>query len=239
MFLCREHERPENHGCPGSKSPKKVQAPKEGGGCSTSGGCPRCGGTEFSEGAWEGFEDMPLPNGQVDWETRYFWWFRSFDPMGFETIVKKDGDFFLRRVVGGKGPYCKRCGGGVRPLDFAKREVHYCGLDDLVCDVSDGLVAKDIGSFVVRDAGGRQVGLVTDALILRSVSSRMDVGGLRVRDLALEPLVTAGVEADLGEVLAKFEKSPSGRVALVDGRGGIVGVVKEKNLRRFAMRPRD
>jgi len=154
-------------------------------------------------------------------------------PAPTEKIVKRGDGFYLRRTVGGKDIVCTKCGSSLRPYDCSRKEVHYCELEDMVSDVSDRLVEKNIGSLVVRDKIRGNMGLLTDALIFKAISSGMDVGKLRVKDLKLEPLVTAPMDIDLDEAMKLLKKSASSRILLMDDKGKIAGILKEKNLKRF------
>lgn len=223
-LFCEDHDLPEDHKCLHYKS-RGPLAPD---------GCPKCGSTDLSEDFTGAYEETMLDEKSLDWQTKFLWWFRSFDPIPYETIVKKGGSFFLRRASREKRVFCRRCGSGIRPYDFARKDVFYCRPDELVADASDRLVEKNIGSLVVHEKGGKNIGLLTDALILKAVTSGRELCEIRVKELELEPLVSAPRDADMKEVLKKFKESVSGRIALVDGAGRIVGILKEKNLRRFA-----
>lgn len=120
------------------------------------------------------------------------------------------------------------------PYDYARKKIVYCWLDEPVTEVAKRLVTENIGSLVVDDRNGKHVGMLTDAVIFNAISSCVDICDLQVKDLKLEPFVTAKMDADINEVMEKFKKTESGRIALLDDEGEIAGILKKKNLERFA-----
>lgn len=120
------------------------------------------------------------------------------------------------------------------PYDYARKKIVYCWLDEPVTEVAKRLVTENIGSLVVDDRNGKHVGMLTDAVIFKAISSSVDICDLQVKDLKLEPFVTAKMDADINEVMEKFKKTESGRIALLDDEGEIAGILKKKNLERFA-----
>jgi hypothetical protein len=231
LTFCEIHNLPEDHKCKGLK-PKSESMDSV-----TQEICPRCGSHNLAEGYWESYEYTPISNDKVDWGMRNLWWLGALDFFAFpsptERIVKRWDGFYLRRSIGGKDIYCRKCGSGLRPYDCSRKEVYYCELEDLVSDTSDWLVEKNIGSLVVRDKVGRNVGMLTDALILKAISSGTDIGKFKVKELNLEPFVTAPKDIGLEEAMEILKRSLSSRIALLDDKGKIAGILKEKNLKRF------
>ena len=122
-----------------------------------------------------------------------------------------------------------------KPYDYARKKVFYCWSDEPVRDVARRLVRENVGSMVVKDKSGKHVGMLTDSLIFESISAGLEMCDTRVRELDLEPLVTAPMSIDINEALQKFKKTRASRLALVNKKGVIVGILKEKNLKRFAL----
>lgn len=123
---------------------------------------------------------------------------------------------------------------GLTPYDYARKKVVYCWLDEPVNEAARRLAAENIGSMVVDDRKGRHVGMLTDFVIFTAISANADVSGMQVKDLKLEPLVTAPMDAEINDVMGLFDKTESGRIALVDEDGDIAGILKKKNLERFS-----
>ncbi|MFH1125609.1 MAG: CBS domain-containing protein [Candidatus Altiarchaeota archaeon] len=121
------------------------------------------------------------------------------------------------------------------PYDYARKKIVYCWLDESVNDAARRLALENIGSMVVDDRSGKHVGMLTDIVIFKAISTLADVCNMKVKDLKLEPLVTAKMNADVEEVMGKFEQTESSRIALLDDEGQIVGILKKKNLERFAI----
>ncbi|MBM3308776.1 MAG: CBS domain-containing protein [Candidatus Altiarchaeales archaeon] len=120
------------------------------------------------------------------------------------------------------------------PYDYARKKVVYCWLDEPVREVARRLVEENIGSMIVDNREGKHVGMITDIVIFNAISSYMDVCNLKVGDLKLESLVMASMNTSIDEVMDKFKKTGASRIALLDDDGQIAGVLKKKNLDRFA-----
>ena len=122
----------------------------------------------------------------------------------------------------------------LKPYDYARKKIVYCWLDEPLNEVAGRLAEENIGSIVVDDREGNHIGMLTDSMIFKTISIYTDISNLKIKDLKLERLVTAKIDADLGEITEKFRQITSGRIALVDNEGKIVGILKKKNLDRFA-----
>lgn len=122
----------------------------------------------------------------------------------------------------------------LKPYDYARKKVLYCWLAEPVTGVARRFVRENVGSMIVDDRNRKHVGMLTDSLIFGAISAGVEMGNITIRDLDLEPLVTVPMNIDIDEVLKKFKKTGASRIALVDDEGEIVGILKEKNLKRFA-----
>jgi predicted transcriptional regulator len=120
------------------------------------------------------------------------------------------------------------------PYDYARKKIVYCWLDENVTDISKRLTMENIGSMVVDDRNGKHIGMLTDLAIFKAISTCVDVCRLKVKDLKLEPFVTAPMDMDIEEVMEKFNQTGVTRIALLDDDGDIAGILKRKNLERFA-----
>jgi predicted transcriptional regulator len=123
---------------------------------------------------------------------------------------------------------------GLTPYDYARKKVVYCWLDEPVNEAARRLAAENIGSMVVDDRNGRHVGMLTDFVLFNALSGSGDVSCMQVKDLHLEPLLTAPMDAEINLIMGLFDKTESGRIALVDEDGEIAGILKKKNLLRFS-----
>ena len=121
------------------------------------------------------------------------------------------------------------------PYDYARKRVIYCWLEEPVSIVSKRFVEENVGSMIVDDEEGKHVGMLTDAVLFKAVSAGVDVSKMKVKGLKYEPLVTASIHADVDEVMGKFKDTLSERIALVDEENRIAGILKKKNIDRFAM----
>jgi predicted transcriptional regulator len=119
-----------------------------------------------------------------------------------------------------------------KPFNYARKRLMVCRLSDSLTSVAK-LFESDVGSALVKDAKGSYIGMITDSMIFKAIASGVNVTQLKVGDLKLEPLVTVGKNADIGEVLEAFKKTPSNRIAMVDSKGNVVAVLKKSVLERF------
>lgn len=122
-----------------------------------------------------------------------------------------------------------------KPYNYAKKRVRSCDANMPVSRVARMFADENMGSILVKDREGGYLGLLTDRVIFKAVASGADLAGKRAGDLSLEPIVRAPKDADFDEVSDDFKDSPSGRLALEDGKGRIVGVLKKKNIERFSI----
>ncbi|MDD5112096.1 MAG: CBS domain-containing protein [Candidatus Altiarchaeota archaeon] len=123
---------------------------------------------------------------------------------------------------------------GLTPYDYARKKVVYCWLDEPVSEAAKRMASENIGSLIVDDKGGKHVGMLTDVVLFTAISSCANICNMKVRDLSLEPLVSAPMKASIEEVMEKLDRTVSGRIALLDDDGEIAAVLKKKNLERFA-----
>jgi CBS domain-containing protein len=122
-----------------------------------------------------------------------------------------------------------------KPYAYARKTTAECRLDSPLAAVAKILIDEDIGSVLVKDSSGRYCGLLTDKLIFKAIAGQSALSHMVVGDLDLEPIVFASKNASMGEVMLKFMETPSNRLVMVDDHGKVVGVLKKKNLDRFAL----
>ncbi len=122
----------------------------------------------------------------------------------------------------------------MKPIDYAKHWIAVLSSDASVKSAVKLLRDENIGSILVKDCKGKPEGLLTDKVIFNAIAEDVDVSKKLVGDLRLEALVYIDKDADMEEVMGSFSKSPSGRLAMRDKHGNIVGILKRKNLERFS-----
>jgi predicted transcriptional regulator len=118
--------------------------------------------------------------------------------------------------------------------DYARKKVVYCWLDECVNDAAQRLAEENIGSMIADDRKGKHVGMLTDIILFKAISIGSELYDLKVKDLELEPFVTLKMDASVDEAMGLFNRTSASRIALVDGDGDIIGIIKRKNLERFA-----
>ncbi len=123
----------------------------------------------------------------------------------------------------------------MKPFNYAKHRITECGLDFTVKTATRLFVEENSGSLLVRDDEGGYVGMLTDKVIFRAVADGIDLLDKTLADIDLEPIVKIGKNADLDEVMEKFNESGSGRIVMVDINNRVVGVLKRKNIERFSV----
>ncbi len=122
----------------------------------------------------------------------------------------------------------------MKPFYYAKKRIVECSLNTSIKEVARMFRDENIGSVVVRDDANKKVGLMTDTVVYNAIIKGVNVLDKQVKDLKLEPLVFASKDADIDEVSERFRETDSGRLAMTDSEGNIVGILKEKNIRRFS-----
>ncbi len=120
-----------------------------------------------------------------------------------------------------------------KPFNYSRRKLVTCRMNDPLTLLARILVDNKAGSALVKDAKGEYSGMITDTMIFKAIASGVNVTMLKVGDLKMEPLVKVSKNADLGEVTELFKKSVTDRLAMVDSKGHIVGVLKKNVLERF------
>jgi Zn-dependent protease/CBS domain-containing protein len=90
------------------------------------------------------------------------------------------------------------------------------------------LIQTAQAAFPVVDAGGRSVGVIDRADILRSVEQKGD--DARVADVMVAPLPTVGCRATLVQAFMLMQHNPSASVGVTDTAGKLVGLVTNETL---------
>jgi predicted transcriptional regulator len=121
-----------------------------------------------------------------------------------------------------------------KPYDYARKRFFECSLNSTLADAAKTLADENIGSILVKGEGG-YVGMLTDSTIFRAIAEGRNTTTMQVKDLPLMPFVKLKKDADFDEVMDAFEKNKVNRIAMVDENGKIAGILKKKNIERFAL----
>jgi CBS domain-containing protein len=100
--------------------------------------------------------------------------------------------------------------------------------DESVVDAARRMAEHDVGALVVvEEAGGqvRPIGVVTDRDLVTRALVRGEPLASVVRDVMDAELVTAGVDDDVDEVLAKLRTHAVRRIPVVDRTGALQGIL--------------
>ncbi|MBU0762093.1 MAG: CBS domain-containing protein [Candidatus Altiarchaeota archaeon] len=122
----------------------------------------------------------------------------------------------------------------MKPFDYAKHWIAVLSLEASVKNAARLFRDENIGSILVKDEDGAPVGLLTDKVLFNAIAEGVDLRDKKVADLKVENLVYIEKDADIEDVAENFPKSPSGRLAMTDKNGNIVGILKRKNIERFS-----
>jgi CBS domain-containing protein len=121
-----------------------------------------------------------------------------------------------------------------RPVkDFCQRTVVTCKPDDALVDVVGIMREKNISSVVVCDQK-RPSGIITDRdLRNKVVASGTDPSTLTVRAIMNSPLAVIGEDDLLYEALYRMSRKKIHRLAVVDGKGRLSGIITDSDIIRL------
>ena len=122
----------------------------------------------------------------------------------------------------------------MKPYAYAKHRVNKCSLSYPIRKLAKLFAEENIGSVLVKNEDGKYVGLLTDKVLFKAIADGSALAGKKVSDLRLESIVYVRKDADLDEVIEKFNESDSGRLVMQDSDGNVVGILKRKNIERFS-----
>jgi CBS domain-containing protein len=121
-----------------------------------------------------------------------------------------------------------------RPVkDFCQRTVVTCKPDDALVDVVSIMREKNISSVVVCDQK-LPCGIITDRdLRNKVVASGTDPSTLTVRAIMNSPLAVIGEDDLLYEALYRMSRMKIHRLAVVDGKGRLSGIITDSDIIRL------
>ncbi|MEM1930652.1 MAG: CBS domain-containing protein [Sulfolobales archaeon] len=167
------------------------------------------------------------------------WYAPVVSPTGrYEGVLEIDG--FIKSALLELSE--KRSLGSVR--DYMSSEVEYVTPEDSVAKLWRRMVKTKYAGFpVVRGERDRRVvGIVTQHDLLKKGYTRIELeseSGPRspkVREAMTSPAITVGEGGDLYAVAELMVRNNIGRVPVVDGRGGLVGIVDRSDVCRAYLR---
>ena len=121
-----------------------------------------------------------------------------------------------------------------RPVkDFCQRTVITCGPDDALLEVVRVMRDKNISSVVVCE-NKLPSGIITDRdLRNKVVASGADPSALSVRAIMNSPLAVVGENDLLYEALYRMSRQKIHRLAVVDGKGKLSGIITDSDIIRL------
>ncbi|MBL8424518.1 MAG: CBS domain-containing protein, partial [Candidatus Accumulibacter phosphatis] len=121
-----------------------------------------------------------------------------------------------------------------RPVrDFCQRTVVTCGPDDALVDVVRIMREKNISSVVVCE-NQLPSGIMTDRdLRNKVVASGVDPSTIVVRAIMNSPLAVIGENDLLYEALYQMSRQKIHRLAVVDGKGKLSGIITDSDIIRL------
>lgn len=124
-----------------------------------------------------------------------------------------------------------------RPVkDFCQRNVVTCGPDDALVDVVRIMRDKNISSVVVCE-NTLPSGMITDRdLRNKVVANGIDPSSLAVRSIMHSPLSVIGEDDFLYEALYRMSREKIHRLALVDDKGKLSGIITDSDIIRLQSR---
>jgi CBS domain-containing protein len=121
-----------------------------------------------------------------------------------------------------------------RPVkEHCQRAVVACAPDDALVDVAKTMREKNISSVLVCE-NKLPSGIFTDRdLRNKVVAAGTDPSTLRVRDVMHSPLSLIGENAPLYEALYRMSREGIHRLAVVDGKGKLAGIITDGDILRL------
>lgn len=121
-----------------------------------------------------------------------------------------------------------------RPVkDYCQRAVVSCDPDDSLVTVARTMREKNISSVLVNE-GKLPIGIFTDRdLRNKVIANAIDPNTLTVRAIMHSPLATISEHAPLYEALYRMSREGIHRLAVVDGKGELNGIITDGDILRL------
>ncbi|HMW17975.1 MAG TPA: DUF294 nucleotidyltransferase-like domain-containing protein [Accumulibacter sp.] len=121
-----------------------------------------------------------------------------------------------------------------RPVkDYCQRTVVSCGPDDSLVKIAGTMRQRNISSVLVND-GKVPIGIFTDRdLRNKVIAAGLDPATLTVRSIMHCPLSTISEHAPLYEALYRMSREGIHRLAVVDGKGQLTGIITDGDILRL------
>ncbi|HQO29606.1 MAG TPA: CBS domain-containing protein, partial [Accumulibacter sp.] len=121
-----------------------------------------------------------------------------------------------------------------RPVkDYCQQSVVSCNPDDALVSVARIMREKNISSVLVNE-GKLPIGIFTDRdLRNKVIADAIDPNTLTVRAIMHSPLSTINEHAPLYEALYRMSREGIHRLAVVDGKGKLCGIITDGDILRL------
>lgn len=116
--------------------------------------------------------------------------------------------------------------------DIMRSSVRTCHPSDTVARCADIMKEYDVGFVPVVDAHGKPVGVVTDRDIVLRVLAEKCTPRARVSRIMSENVVTCRLDDTLRVAEDRLARAQKSRIVVVDGEGGVVGVISLSDIGR-------
>lgn len=93
------------------------------------------------------------------------------------------------------------------------------------------MVEADCGEIPVVDASNRLIGVITDRdIVCRVVAKGKNPSAVTAAEAMTEPVVCVNEDTSIDDVVAVMEENQIRRVPVVDGAGGICGIIAQADI---------
>jgi CBS domain-containing protein len=118
------------------------------------------------------------------------------------------------------------------------REVITVSSEATVAEAAALMRQHHIGALVIVGAGGKPVGILTDRdIVMEVVAAGLAPQGVKVTEIVQRPLVPVSEAASLAEAVRLMSVNGVRRMPVVDGRGGLVGIITLDDILRQLIGP--
>lgn len=110
-----------------------------------------------------------------------------------------------------------------------------CATDMSLQNVAHLMAENDCGCIPVVDTQNHPVGMITDRdIAIRTVAQGKNPLSMVAGEVMTTDVITVTPETSVGDCCAKMEKSQVRRIAVVDDRGAICGMVAQADVANYA-----
>lgn len=110
-----------------------------------------------------------------------------------------------------------------------------CSRETLLNEVANLMVEADCGEIPIVDEANRLIGVVTDRdIVCRVVAKGKNPAAVTAAEAMTEPVVCVNEDTSLDDVVKVMEENQIRRVPVVDGSGGVSGIIAQADVAREA-----